>query len=451
MTRQPSILIVDDEYAVQESLKVWFQKSGYAARGVGSGEEALQVLEEDPYDLVFLDIMMPGMNGLEALRHIKQNYPATLVVMMTAYASIESAVEAMKEGASDYLLKPLDPDMLDPLVTRLTQYKELLEENIMLREQVSRMVRFENLVGQSPAMQRVFNMIRDVAPTDSPVLITGETGTGKEMVAKAIHAVSPRCDAPFVAVNCGAFSEHLLESELFGHEKGAFTGAMHMRKGRLELSHGGTLFLDEVGEISARMQVDLLRVLEEKRFYRVGGEKPIETDFRIIAATNRDLKQAIAEGSFRSDLYYRLNVISIHVPPLRERTEDIPLLAQHFLQRFRREINKPVDAISHEALDFLCRYPWPGNVRELQNAVERAVVLSRKRRLGVEAFSFLHKAEASVPTADQTLDEVVRDHIKRVLAAQGGNISKAAEVLGIHRSTLHKKIKLYGLSESATG
>jgi two-component system response regulator HydG len=300
-------------------------------------------------------------------------------------------------------------------------------------------------------MQRVFNMIRDVAPTDSPVLITGETGTGKEMVAKAIHAVSPRCDAPFVAVNCGAFSEHLLESELFGHEKGAFTGAMHMRKGRLELSHGGTLFLDEVGEISARMQVDLLRVLEEKRFYRVGGEKPIETDFRIIAATNRDLKQAIAEGSFRSDLYYRLNVISIHVPPLRERTEDIPLLAQHFLQRFRREINKPVDAISHEALDFLCRYPWPGNVRELQNAVERAVVLSRKRRLGVEAFSFLHKAEASVPTADQTLDEVVRDHIKRVLAAQGGNISKAAEVLGIHRSTLHKKIKLYGLSESATG
>jgi two-component system response regulator HydG len=444
MTRQPSILVVDDEFAVQESLKVWLRKSGYISDGSSSGEEALSKLEETPFDIVLLDIKMPGMDGIETLRRIKENFPGALVVMMTAYACIESAVEAMKKGASDYLLKPLDPDMLDPLIARLMQYKDLMEENLMLREQMASLVRFENLIGRSDAMQRIFDVIRDVAPTDSSILITGETGTGKEMVAKAIHAIGPRKDAPFIPVNCGAFPEHLLESEFFGHEKGAFTGAIQARKGRLELCSGGTLFLDEVGEISIRMQVDLLRVLEEKRFYRVGGEKPLDVDFRIIAATNRDLKRAIEEGTFRADLYYRLNVISIHVPPLRERVEDIPFLAQFFLERFSSEVNKNIDSFAKDALDFLRRYPWPGNVRELQNAIERAVVLCKKRQISLADLAFLQACPAA-PSADETLDQVIRDHIERVLKANRGNISRAAEVLGIHRSTLHKRIKEYKL------
>jgi two-component system response regulator HydG len=444
MTRQPSILVVDDEFAVQESLKVWLRKSGYISDGSSSGEEALSKLEEIPFDIVLLDIKMPGMDGIETLHRIKENFPNVLVVMMTAYACIESAVEAMKRGASDYLLKPLDPDMLDPLIARLMQYKDLMEENLMLREQVAGLVRFENLIGRSGAMQRIFDVIRDVAPTDSSILITGETGTGKEMVAKAIHAVGPRRESPFIPVNCGAFPEHLLESELFGHEKGAFTGAAQARKGRLELCSGGTLFLDEVGEISTRMQVDLLRVLEEKRFYRVGGEKPLDVDFRIIAATNRDLKRAIEEGTFRADLYYRLNVISIHVPPLRERIEDIPFLAQFFLERFNSEVNKNIDSFVKDALDFLCRYPWPGNVRELQNAIERAVVLCKKRQISLADLAFLQACPVA-PSADETLDQIIRDHIERVLKANRGNISRAAEVLGIHRSTLHKRIKEYKL------
>ena len=445
MTRKPSILVVDDEYAVQESLKVWLRKSGYQATGAGSGEEALGRLEETPFDVVLLDFKMPEMDGVETLRHIKENYPATLVVMMTAYASIESAIEAMKEGASDYLLKPLDPDLLEPLIARLMKQKELIEENLVLREQVARMVRFENLVGQSRPMQQVFDVIRDVAPTDSSVLITGETGVGKEMVAKAIHAISHRSDGPFMAINCGAFPEHLLETELFGHEKGAFTGAAQVRRGRLELCCGGTLFLDEIGGVSARMQVDLLRVLEEKRFYRVGGEKPIEVDFRILAATNQDLKQAIEASTFRADLYYRLNVISLHVPPLRERIEDIPLLARYFLDRFSKETKKSIDSIHKEAVDFLCRHPWPGNVRELQNAIERAVVLCKRRQIGMDELSFL-RSDPLTPSVDQSLDQLIRDHIERVLKANGGNISRAAEILGIHRSTLHKKIRQYKIA-----
>lgn len=441
---QPSILVVDDEFAVQQALKAWFSKSGYETHTADSGEAALSKLEEVPFDVVFLDIMMPGLNGIETLEEIKKRYPSTIVVMMTAYASIESAVEAMKLGAGDYLVKPLDPDLLDPLVARLLKYRELLQENVLLRDQISRMVRFENLVGKSDAMQAVYTMIRDVAGSDASVLITGETGTGKELVAKAIHAVSPRCEAPFIPINCGAFPEHLLESELFGHEKGAFTGAAFARKGRLELCSGGTLFLDEIGEITPRMQVDLLRVLEDKRFYRVGGERPIEVDFRVIAATNRDLQQAIQDGTFRADLYYRLNVVSIQVPPLRQRIDDIPLLAQHFLDRFSRETNKNIDSISREAMELLCSQSWQGNVRELQNAIERAVVVCKKRQVDVEDLAFLQCSTAP-PSADQSLEQVIREHIQRVLKAQGGNISKAAQVLAIHRSTLHKKLKEYGL------
>lgn len=447
---QPSILVVDDEYAVRQALKAWFSQSGYDTDTADSGAEALKKLEDAAFDVVFLDIMMPGMNGLETLEEIKKRYPSTIVVMMTAYASIESAIDAMKKGAGDYLMKPLDPDLLDPLVARLMRYRELMQENVLLRDQISRMVRFENLVGRSPAMQGVYAMIRDVALSDASVLITGETGTGKELVAKAIHAVSPRCEAPFIPVNCGAFPEHLLESELFGHEKGAFTGAAFSRKGRFELCAGGTLFLDEIGEVTPRMQVDLLRVLEDKQFYRVGGERAIEVDFRVVAATNRDLKQAVQQGSFRADLYYRLNVVSIHVPPLRERVEDIPLLAQHFLDRFSRETNKNIDSISKESLDFLRNYPWPGNVRELQNAMERAVVLCKKRQIGLGDLSFL-QCGVVAPSVGETLDHVIRSHIQRVLEANAGNISRTAQVLGIHRSTLHKKIKEYGLETAPVG
>ncbi len=445
MARRPAILVVDDEYAVQESLKVWLRKSGYSAEGCASGEQALAVLRDVPFDIVLLDVKMPGMDGLKVLARIVEEYPGTMVVMMTAYACIESAVEAMKAGARDYLVKPLDPDMLDPLFMRLMQYKEVVDENLLLREQVASMVRFENLVGRSAAMQQVFGLIRDVAPTDSSILITGETGTGKEMAARAIHAVSPRRNCPFIAANCGAFPEHLLESELFGHERGAFTGATHSRKGRLELCGGGTLFLDEIGGISMRMQVDLLRVLEEKRFYRVGGEKPIEVDFRLVAATNQDLARAIEDGTFRADLYYRLNVISIVVPPLRERVDDVPLLARYFLERFSKEMKKNIDSITKDALDFLSRYPWPGNVRELQNAMERAVVLCKHRRIGVGDLAFLQTCASAgpVPAADESLDQVIRNHMERVLKANGGNISKAADTLGIHRSTLHKKIAQY--------
>ncbi|MHC1724506.1 MAG: sigma-54 interaction domain-containing protein [Syntrophobacteraceae bacterium] len=307
------------------------------------------------------------------------------------------------------------------------------------------MTRFENFIGQSDAIQKVFQLIRDVALTNSSVLITGETGTGKEVVAKTIHAVSTRSDAPFIPINCGAFPEHLLESELFGHERGAFTGAHQVKRGRLELCRGGTLFLDEIADISARMQVDLLRVLEEKRFYRVGGESPIDVDFRVVAATNRDIKQAIETGAFRSDLFYRLNVISIQVPPLRDRKGDVPLLAQYFLERFSHETKKNVDSLSREALDFLNGYSWPGNVRELQNAIERAVVLCKRRQIGVDDLSFLQTGAPGIST-DLTVEQMVQIHIERVLKARDGNISKAAEVLGIHRSTLHKKLKEYGIA-----
>ena len=445
MVQKPSILVVDDEYAVMQSLLVWLKKSGYLVRGAGAGAEALERLGEFPFDLVFLDMKMPEMDGLEVLRRIKENYPGTLVVMMTAYGSIESAVDAMKEGASDYLLKPLDPDMLEPLIARLLQLKELLEENVLLREHLSEVSRFENFIGGSDSIKEVFELIRDVAGTNSSILITGETGTGKELVAKTIHAVSQRSDSPFIAVNCGAFPEHLLESELFGHERGAFTGATQARRGRLELCRGGTLFLDEIADIPLRMQVDLLRVLEEKRFYRLGGETPIDVDFRVITATNRDLRQAVDAGTFRADLFYRLNVISIHVPPLRERTGDVYLLAHYFLNRFSNETKKNIDSLSRGAMEFLNGYDWPGNVRELQNAIERAVVLCKRRQIEIEDLAFLRIGSPGVST-DLTIDQLVREHIERVLKAHNGNISRSAEVLGMHRSTLHKRIKEFRLA-----
>jgi DNA-binding NtrC family response regulator len=444
MAEKIRILVVDDELVIRESLKGWLQKSGYYVDAAESGALALKMLEDTPYDLLFLDIMMPTMNGIEVLQVVKEKYLQTMVVMITAYGSVETAVQAMKGGACDYLMKPFNPDQLTLLTEKLMQQKKLVEENIFLREQVAEKVRFENLVGCSKAMQELFAIIQDVATSEASVLITGETGTGKELVAKAIHAKSPRCNAPFIAINCGALPEHLLESELFGYERGAFTGAVRAKKGRLEMAHRGTLFLDEVGTVPPKMQVDLLRVLETKKFHRLGGTQEIEVDFRAIAATNRDLQEAIQRGEFRQDFFYRLNVICLHIPPLRERREDIPLLARHFLDRYRRETNKQIDTIQPEARALLEQYDWPGNARELENAIERAVVIGKRRSLGPEEFAFL---TPSVPAASRpcSLRDCEVAHLKRILEEFDWNISRAAAALEINRVTLHKKIKRYGL------
>jgi two-component system response regulator HydG len=444
MADKVRILVVDDELVIRESLQGWLKKSGYQVDTAEGGNAALTMLEKTPYDLLFLDIMMPVMSGIEVLEVVKEDYPHTLVVMITAYGSVETAVQAMKRGAIDYLMKPFDPDQLSLLTEKLMQQKKILDENIFLREQMAEAVRFENLVGASEPMQELFSVIQDVAQSDSPVLITGETGTGKELVAKAIHAKSARCNGPFIAVNCGAFPEHLLESELFGHERGAFTGAHRAKKGRLDLAHYGTLFLDEVGTVPLKMQVDLLRVLETKEFHRLGGTTEIEVDFRTIAATNRDLQQAIEKGEFRQDFFYRLNVISLHIPPLRERRDDIPLLAEHFLDLYSRETNKDIDTINREAMTLLRQYDWPGNVRELENAIERAVVICKKRRLGPEEFSFLAPHPA-VTARIHSLEASQIAHIREVLKHFDWNISHAAKALEINRVTLHKKIKKYDL------
>ncbi|MCX7823082.1 MAG: sigma-54 dependent transcriptional regulator [Syntrophobacterales bacterium] len=442
------ILVVDDELIVRESLIGWLKKGGYDVDPASSGMEALKRLKEKEYDLIFLDIKMPDMSGIEVLKNLKESSPNSLVVMITAYGSVETAVEAMKLGASDYLMKPFEPEHLVLLVEKLLQQKKLIEENLFLKEQVSKRTKYQELIGSASCMQKLFEIIEEVASVDSPVLIRGETGTGKELIAKAIHAKSPRRFGPFVAINCGAFPESLLETELFGHEVGAFTGAIRARKGRIEIAHGGTLFLDEIGEIPLKMQVDLLRVLEEKRFQRVGGREYIPVDFRFISATHKNLEEEIRLGRFRKDFYFRLNVIEIQVPPLRERKEDISLLAQHFLQKFRRETNKPVTTISKDALNLLYSYDWPGNVRELENAIERAVVLAKSRILTKEDFSFLLRPKLLENQVDEpkSLEEVERRHIEKILNETDWNISRAAKILGLNRTTLHAKIKKYGLS-----
>jgi two-component system response regulator HydG len=438
------VLIVDDEKIVRESLMDWFMKSGYDVEGADGGAAAITMVDQKEYDFIFLDIKMPEVNGFEVLDFIKENCPNAMVVMITAYGSIETAVDAMKRGACDYLTKPFEPGDLVCLLERLLQQKKLRDENIILREQMACRVRCEDLIGASECMQQLFELIERVATFDSPVLLRGETGTGKELVAKDIHATSERCAGPFIPINCGAFTETLLENELFGHESGAFTGARKAKKGRLEMAEGGTLFLDEIGEIPLKMQIDLLRVLQEKSFHRVGGTTDIPIDFRLICATNRDLVKEIERKAFRQDFYYRLNVIEIEIPPLRARVDDIPVLAQHFLERIRQETNKPVSGLNQQAIQALKNYPWPGNVRELENAVERAVVLAKGHQLNKNDFAFLFRTSAQdVP---HSLKENEKQHLERILTLYGWNISKAAEALEISRVTLHSKIKHYNLS-----
>ena len=440
------IIVVDDELSIRESLRGWLQQDGYQVETAAGGPEALAKNAENRFDIMLIDVKMPEMDGLTLLKKIKEIDSDIAIVMMTAHGAIRDAVEAIKLGAYDYLLKPFELEELSFTIEKLVQMQTLAMENLILKDRVASMTRFENLVGQSPSMLKLFEAIVDVAKSDATVLVTGETGTGKELVARAIHTQSPRCYAPFIALNCGAFTDQLLESELFGHEKGAFTDAKNTKKGRLEMVNAGTLFLDEVGDISMKMQIDLLRVLETREFSRVGGTVTLHSDFRVIAATNQDLEEAIRAKTFRQDLFYRLNVVHLQVPPLRERPDDIPLLAQHFLWRYAVETNKKIDSIQPEAMEVMRRYPWPGNVRELENAIERAVVVGKSRQIQLSDLPFAIAMGDAAEMEKLSLEEMERQHIARVLAIEDGNRSNAAKILRINRSTLYAKIKKYGLA-----
>ncbi len=441
-----TMLVVDDELSIRESLSGWLRQDGFAVDSATDGMAALAKVQENHYDIMLIDVKMPHMDGITLLKKLKESDPDIAVVMMTAYGDIQTAVEAMKLGAYDYLLKPFDLEELSLTIEKLVQMQTLAMENLILKDRVATITRFENLVGQSPPMLKLFETIVDVAQSDATVLITGETGTGKELVARAIHANSPRCYSPFIALNCGAFTEHLLESELFGHEKGAFTDAKYTKKGRLEMAHTGTLFLDEVGDVSMKMQIDLLRVLETREFTRVGGTVTLHSDFRVIAATHQDLQEKIRNKTFRQDLFYRLNVIHLQVPPLRERLEDIPFLAQHFLRRYATETGKKIDSIHPGALEAMRQYSWPGNIRELENAIERAVVVGKGRQIKPGDLPFVATAMGTLETGSLSLEEMERRYIAQVLASENGHISNAAKVLRINRSTLYHKIKKYGLA-----
>jgi DNA-binding NtrC family response regulator len=442
MNAKARILIVDDETVVRDSLGKWFEEEGYAVETAASAREALLKLPRERWDLALLDIKMPGMDGLELQRKIREVDPEILVVIMTGYASVETAVEALKDGAYDYITKPFDPDDLAHVIRKALEHRQIKRENVQLRQTLEETQAAE-LIGESPAMQKVWELVRTVAPMDTTVLISGESGTGKELVARAIHNLSPRRLMPMVVIHCGALTETLLESELFGHEKGAFTGAQYRKKGKFEVAEGGTVFLDEISDISLKTQTDLLRVLQEKEITRVGGTQTIKVDFRAVAATNRDLEALVQEGTFRPDLFYRLNVFGIRLPPLRERREDIPLLADHFLRKYAQQMNKRFTAISKSAIERLMDYPWPGNVRELENAIERAVVIGREPEIQAADFP-LQIRETSEPSPSGSLEEVERAHILKTLEACRWNQSQAARVLKIDRVTLYNKIKKYG-------
>jgi DNA-binding NtrC family response regulator len=453
-TAKGRILIVDDEPSVRDSLSRWFRDDGYEVGVAEGANDALTRLAERRWDLALLDIRMRGTDGIELQRRMMEVDPELSVIIMTGYASVDTAVTALKQGAYDYITKPLDPDDVSHLVQNALSHRRSNEENARMKEVIEHhAVKPSQIIGQSTAMQKVFAAIETVGPTDATVLITGESGTGKELVARAIHAASPRRYHPLVAIHCGALTETLLESELFGHEKGAFTGAQYRKKGKFELAEGGTAFLDEIGDISLKTQTDLLRVLQEKEIVRVGGHQPLKVDFRCVAATNKDLQELIREGKFRPDLFYRLNVFHIVLPPLRERRSDIPLLADHFVRKYAQQMNRKITRVAPAAMNALQQYDWPGNVRELENAVERAMVVAHEPELAAEDFP-LHAtaaASASSPFEGKTLDDIEKSYILRVLEECSFNQTKAAEVLAIDRVTLHNKLKKYGWSRSLAG
>ena len=498
------VLVVDDEPVVRESLAAWFREEGCEVGAAANGQAALEMLGNCDWDVYLLDVKMPGMDGLELQRHILEHRPDATIVVMTAFASVDTAVQAMKAGAHDYFTKPFDPADLSRVVRAASERHRLLRENQRLRETVEESHSVVDVIGRSAAMRNVMELVDQVAPTDATVLLRGESGTGKEIAARAIHARSRRRYLPIIVVNCGALPDGVLESELFGHERGAFTGAQYRRKGRIERADGGTLFLDEIGDVSPKTQLDLLRVLEEKTITRIGSNKPTPVDFRTLAATNRNLEELVQRGSFREDLYYRLNVFTITIPPLRERPEDIPPLVEHFLRKFSRAMNRPLSQVSPRALDALLAHGWPGNIRELQNAVERALVVAKNDVLEVDDFPLPRGAgftpvaaigvAASVPVisgaavikspsdvghtassgtnglgtiegqehdsndatsidhidAGRSLSSIEEEHIKRVLVDSGYNISLAARILEIDRVTLYNKMRRYGIHRPGT-
>ncbi|MBU0692605.1 sigma-54 dependent transcriptional regulator [bacterium] len=446
MKNDTAILIVDDEQSVRNSLQKWFVTEGFNVSTAKNADEAMAILRSQSIDLVLLDIKMPGMNGIEFNRWIRSQNPDIIVIMMTAFASVDTAVEALKDGAYDYVAKPIDPDDLTHIVRNALEKRSLATENTQLKQQIAALSMPEDIIGESPKIKHVLEMVAAVANTDATVMIRGESGTGKELVARAIHSNSARRYAPIISVNCGAVAESLLESELFGHEKGAFTGASARRKGKLERAHKGTVFFDEIGTIGTKMQVELLRVLESKRFTRVGGETPIDVDFRVISATNHDLEAAVAAGAFREDLYFRLNVFSITIPPLRDRAEDIEPLAKYFVTRIARSMSRPVKSISKEGIQMMLTYDWPGNIRELRNVIERAIVLCKGDTIEPPDLSFPFTFRSKQPAGD-TLEEVEKAHMQRVLERCDWNISQAAKLLDIDRTTLYSKIKKFDLRQ----
>ena len=439
------ILIVDDELSVRSSLGEWFREDGFDVELAEDGEAALRAMDKGPYDIVLLDLKMPGMDGIAVQKRVREIDPEANIIILTAYASVQTAVEALKLGAFDYVTKPVDPDELSILVRNALRTRALAEENVRLKEKVSELTQAGPILAVSPGMEHVLEMIRTVAETDSSVVIRGESGTGKELVARAIHAQSRRRYFPLVAVNSGSIPETLLESELFGHEKGAYTGAQYRRKGKIELANGGTLFLDEIGDVTPKMQIDLLRVLETHRFTRLGGNQEIASDFRLICATHKNLEKLVEDERFREDLFYRINVFSIQVPPLRERPDDILPLARFFVEKYARAMGKPAREIAPEAQGVLTAYRWPGNVRELENAVERAMVVGKGPALEVRDLPLAVGDGSSDEPQARSLAALEKDHVARVLRDCDGNVTQAAKVLGIDRATLYNKLKRYGL------
>jgi DNA-binding NtrC family response regulator len=447
------VIVIDDEVNAATALETLLREDGYEVSAANDARGGLALLERTDADLVLTDLKMPGMDGLELLGRIKEVRPETMVILMTAYGTVKTAVKAMKLGAEDYLGKPIDVEELEVILQKALEKKRLLEEARLLRERVSQKYRFENLVGESPEMLAAFKTVKQVAPSSASVLLLGESGTGKELFAQALHENSPRKNKPFVRVACASLPETLLESELFGHEKGSFTGALYSRSGRFEMADGGTLFLDEIGDISPTVQVKLLRFLEEREFERVGGNRTYKVDVRFVTATHRDLTKKLEEGTFREDLYYRLNVIEIHIPSLRERVGDIPLLADHFLRKYAAANGKEIRGLSDEALALLLQHPWPGNVRELENAIERAVILSNEPALTPAHFPTLRRvalsAEASragglgVAIPGSTFAEIEKEAILRTLEAVGGSTSRAAALLGMSTRKIQYRLKEY--------
>ncbi len=439
------ILIVDDEEIVRESLSEWFKEDGYYVDTAEDAVKALNKLNETRWDIYFLDLKMPGMDGMELHRRIREIDKDAVVIIITAYAAVDTAVQALKDGAFDYITKPFDPDNLSHILKNAVKQRRLMIENIGLKGSLEALTEPPEIIGVSKHIADIQGMIKTVAKTATTVMIRGESGTGKELVAQAIHALSERRFFPIVTVNCGALSETLLESELFGHEKGAFTGALYRRKGKLEIACGGSLFLDEIGSIGPKTQVDLLRAIETKEFTRLGGNEVIKSDFRIICATNTNLEEFVKSGVFREDLYYRLQVYTIQLNPLRERPDDIPELVQYFVNRYRTEMSKPVEGVEAQALQMLMKHSWPGNVRELENSIERAMVVTQNKVLSQNDFILNQAGDRIQYSTDISLNSVEKTHILRVLEKNKWNISTSAKVLGIDRVTVYKKLQKYGI------